>query len=226
MKHLLLAAATEAEIAPFLGHLYQNWTETAPGTFELGQVAVTVCITGVGLMATAFSLASLMALHSYDAALQAGIGGAFDTDLSLGSLVRITSEQLGDLGAEDHDQYIDIFSLGFLEKDTFPFTQGFLPATAVPFAAQELPAVTSLSINTVSGSAGTIERRKAHFGCAVESMEGAAFHYACLRHNIPFVQIRAISNYVTPRDRSKWQIKAAIDALNNWLIALAERQFE
>jgi len=227
MKHVLLAAATEAEIAPFLGHLHASWTETEPGTFAGQDVSIHVCITGVGLMATAFSLASLMALHTYDLALQAGIGGAFDSNLPLGSLVTVASEQLGDLGAEDHDEYLDIFSLGFLDKNGFPFREGVLPATEpAPFATEGLPRVSSLSINTVSGNAGTIERRQRHFGCAIESMEGAAFHYACLRHGIPFLQIRAISNYVTPRDRSKWQIRAAIDALNDWLIALAGRNFE
>ena len=51
-------------------------------------------------------------------------------------------------------------------------------------------------------------------------MEGAAFHYVCLQENIPFVQLRAISNFVGERDKSKWLMKEAIENLNRETIAL------
>jgi futalosine hydrolase len=49
-------------------------------------------------------------------------------------------------------------------------------------------------------------------------MEGIAFHYACKQAKIPFLQIRAISNYVTPRNKSEWEIPLAIQNLNQYLI--------
>jgi futalosine hydrolase len=49
-------------------------------------------------------------------------------------------------------------------------------------------------------------------------MEGAALHYVCLQMNRPFLQIRAISNYVTPRNRAAWKIGEAVMALNAQLI--------
>jgi len=57
---------------------------------------------------------------------------------------------------------------------------------------------------------------------AVESMEGAAFHYACLLEKIPFFQLRSISNYVEVRDKSKWKIPLAIQQLNENLITYIE----
>ncbi len=54
-------------------------------------------------------------------------------------------------------------------------------------------------------------------------MEGAAFHYACLQENIPFLQLRSISNYVEVRDKSKWKIQLAIKELNDTLIKYFER---
>ena len=53
-------------------------------------------------------------------------------------------------------------------------------------------------------------------------MEGAAFHYVCLKEHVPFAQVRAISNFVTPRDKSQWQMKKAITNLNKWLIKFIE----
>ena len=49
-------------------------------------------------------------------------------------------------------------------------------------------------------------------------MEGAALHYVCLQMAQPFLQLRAISNYVMPRDRAAWKIGDAVTALNAQLI--------
>ena len=47
----------------------------------------------------------------------------------------------------------------------------------------------------------------------VESMEGAAFMYACLIHQVPFAQIRAVSNVVEKRNRAAWKMAEAIQRL-------------
>jgi futalosine hydrolase len=44
-------------------------------------------------------------------------------------------------------------------------------------------------------------------------MEGAAFFYAANLLDVPSIQLRAISNYIEPRDRSKWEIKLALENL-------------
>ena len=54
----------------------------------------------------------------------------------------------------------------------------------------------------------------------IESMEGSAFHYVCMMRKIPFIQIRGISNIVGERNKSKWKIKEAIDAIMPPLIKL------
>ena len=56
---------------------------------------------------------------------------------------------------------------------------------------------------------------------AVESMEGAAIVHVALLEDKPVGEIRAISNEVGERDRSKWRIRdaarAAQEALLSWL---------
>ena len=54
-------------------------------------------------------------------------------------------------------------------------------------------------------------------------MEGAALHYVCLQENIAFLQLRSVSNDVGVRDKTKWDIRSAIDRLNEQLIRLLEQ---
>ena len=217
---VLIVAATHFEIGETL-RLLGFRQAIPPGSFEVfrrGDHVITILVTGIGIHNTTFQLTKLMSKHRYDLAVQAGIAGSFDTALPLGSVVGISSDRFGDLGIEDHDVYLDLFETGLAEKDGFPFVMGALPAPAIDNQLiADLPSVSGLTVNTVSGSAATIEKRKAKYNCAIESMEGAAFHFVCRSEKIPFAQIRAISNYVTPRDRSSWKMKEAIDNLNHWL---------
>lgn len=59
-----------------------------------------------------------------------------------------------------------------------------------------------------------------------ESMEGAALHYVCREANIPFIQVRAISNYVGERNKEHWKIKEAIDSLNEHLLKYVEKLYK
>ena len=54
----------------------------------------------------------------------------------------------------------------------------------------------------------------------IESMEGAAFHYVALLEEVPFIQVRSISNVVGERDKKNWKMDEAISALNKALDTL------
>jgi futalosine hydrolase len=224
---LLLVAATLPEIQPFIGYLQQLWTAPFPNVYRNQYHEIHICITGVGIMTTTFTVAHALRQHTYDFALQAGVGGSFDRQINLGDVVLVQSEQQGDLGAEDHEQFLDIYDLLLAEKDIFPFTAGKLdnPLSNIPFPFRLLT-VSGLTVNTVSGCETTIARRAEKFGCQLESMEGAPFHYVCLQEHLPFAQVRSISNYVTPRDKSQWKMKDAIINLNQWLIQLSKDHLE
>jgi futalosine hydrolase len=214
MMKLLVVAATDGEISPFL--------ESYKG--KVSNVDVHSLITGVGMLATAYSLTKHLQTNKYDLMLQVGIGGSFDRSIELGHIVFITSEQYGDLGAEDHDDYLDVFEMGLLDKNTSPYTDATLLTPKLTIHEKiALPQVSGLTVNTVSGNRQTIKRRSEKYKATIESLEGAAFHYICLQEQIPFAQVRAVSNYVIPRDKSQWKMKEAITNLNNWLTDFIER---
>jgi futalosine hydrolase len=52
------------------------------------------------------------------------------------------------------------------------------------------------------------------FSAQVENMEGAGFFYVMMQSGIPFLELRAVSNFIEPRDVEKWEIMYAINNLN------------
>lgn len=207
---LLIAAATRFEIAPFLQWLDQQ---------KPVNVQVITCITGVGMTAAAFMLTKSILETKPDFVLQAGVAGAYNPEtFSLGDLVLVKEEIFGDLGVDDHGAYQDIFDIALADGNKHPFKDKTLQnPLSGPAQKIALRQVTSLTINTVSGSTPLIAMRADKYRPDTESMEGAALHYVCLQMNVPFAQVRAISNYVEPRDKSKWQMGKAIENLNHWL---------
>jgi futalosine hydrolase len=215
---LLIVAATELEIAPFLSDLDTNGQKISFFDYQYFGHEISTLITGIGSLRTAFALATLPSIGQYGLIINAGIAGAKDDKLSLGSCYEVTRDQFGDLGVEDKDgSFISVFDLGFDSKDATPFKNGFIYNSNEKYSSN-LKKVTSVSFNMVSGSAEEIAKRYSRVDAQLESMEGAGFAYAasCLR--LPYIQVRAVSNYVEPRDRAKWKINDAVDNLNDGLI--------
>lgn len=211
---LLVTAATTLEIQPFLQFLDQHRP-----TLSAANCEIDILIAGIGMMHTAFSLGRHLILHKPDIAIQAGIAGTFRHDWELGQVVTVKREYLADLGAEDNDQFKDLFDIQLWQPSQTPFTGTCLENTFAGLPElPPLPIATGVSVNLVSGSEATIRKLVGKYDPDVESMEGAAFHYACLLENIPFLQLRSLSNYVEIRDKSKWKIPLAVKTLNEELV--------
>jgi len=170
-------------------------------------------ITGVGMVATAFALGRHLANNQYDLAINLGIAGAFDRGIELGEVIEISSDTFAELGAEDGDEFIPIDKLGFGTGTFRPSAKlsGFWPA-ANPRTA------TAITVNMVNGNDASIKKITERLHPQLESMEGAAFFYACSQMNVPCIQIRAVSNYIERRNRDNWKIGAAIKNLNTFAI--------
>lgn len=216
---ILVIAATEAEIALSVKHIGAT-QEGGKGWFAaINDHNIHFAVTGVGMTATAYHLTKLMTTEVYDLVLQVGVAGSFDMDLQLGTVVFVKTDRFGDLGAEDHEKYIDVFEMGLVQESESPFTNRLLPNTYEKELKIDLPGVYALTKNTVSGNGFSIAMLRDKYSCDIESMEGAAFHYVCTIERVKFAQIRAISNYVEPRNKGNWQLGAAIERINSWLIS-------
>jgi futalosine hydrolase len=167
-------------------------------------------ITGVGMVATAFAIGRYMALNKYDLAINLGIAGSFDRNIALGEVVEVVEDSLSELGAEDGEEFLTIESLGFGESK-FHST-----AALSDYGNSDLKKVTAITVNTVHGHEVSIKKLTGRIKPQLESMEGAAFFYACKQAGVPCLQIRAVSNYVEKRNRDAWQIGLAIKNLNKF----------
>ena len=63
------------------------------------------------------------------------------------------------------------------------------------------------------GREATGRMRREIFDADFESMEGAAFMYACRVAGVPFAQVRAVSNRVERRNRAGWDLVGAVQRL-------------
>lgn len=210
MKGLLIAA-TKFEIEPCFKVLKGNddWQ---------------VVITGIGGVATAYAILKAIEKYKPDFMLQAGIAGSFDQQIQLGDVVIAGSDFFGDLGVIENKKRKTIFDLNLESADKSPFKNGrLLNPNKKLVKISGRPVVHAVSVNEITTAKADISYYKKELEVAIESMEGAAFHYTALKEKIPFLQIRSISNYVGVRDKKKWNLQQAITNLNNEVLKLIHK---
>ncbi len=216
---LLIVSPTTAEMAPLLDFLRDSGFHNDEGDlFALGNFEIYVLHCGIGLTAMSVRLTPLLYALQPDLCICMGIAGSFDRSVPLGEVFNVESEQFGDLGVEEVDgSFGDLFDMDWVDPDDFPFQGGRLINPGMRDAAF-LPRARSLSVNKVHGFGPSIEAIRSKYDVKIENMEGAAFFYACLMANVPFLEIRSVSNYVEPRNRNAWRVDLAIDRLNEAII--------
>jgi futalosine hydrolase len=209
---ILIVTATPFELEPFQSHF-----KIAGDTMEINQHSVNLLATGVGMTATAFALGKKLAHNQYDVAINAGIAGAFDRSLRIGEVVTVGWDSFSELGAEDGEDFITIDELN-LGKSSIKanHSPGFTGLST-------LKNVRGITVNKVHGNDESIYTTVNRLNPQTESMEGAAFFFACNHSHLPCLQIRAISNYVERRNRDSWDIPLAVHNLNATLIELINK---
>lgn len=175
---------------------------------------IKVLITGIGMVNTAFTMGRYMN-SLYDLVINVGVCGSFDKQLELGQLVHVTEDVLSELGAEDGDDFLTYDKLNL--EGEYRFSNNLKESYK---KINQLKEVKGITVNTIHGNEPSIVKVKQLYSPDVESMEGAAFYASCVRAGGDYTQVRAISNYVEKRDKSKWQMPLAIKNLNDFMIKL------
>ena len=209
--YILLVAATEQEIGTTA-----DWLKKVDGIVNGHEIEV--LFTGIGSAATSYTLTRQLLWRSPEMVIQAGIGGSFSADFPPESVAFISQEVFADLGAFQNGDFADIFDLGLADPNEHPFTDRALVNPQLEgWIKYGLPFVKGATINCISSSPEQVEAIKKKYNPVVESMEGAALHYSCLMEHIPFIQLRAVSNFAGERDKNNWKMKEAIAVLNEKL---------
>ncbi|MBA2329675.1 MAG: futalosine hydrolase [Flavisolibacter sp.] len=205
---VLLCAATGMEVSPTVQMMAkQNFS----GKVDL-------LITGVGLMAATYALTKQIAQKKPAIIVQAGISGCLDEALSLGEVVVVKNEAIGDMGVMENDSFKTLFELNLIQKDEQPWQNGKLVNTHNNLLfLTGLKQVQAVSVHEITTNEKRIQYYKESLKAQIEHMEGAALHFVGLMEGIPFLQIRCISNLVSVRDKTKWKLDESITNLNNEL---------
>lgn len=215
---IVITAATTGEWMPAFLKIDKLYTS------ESKRLKVSFHQSGVGMLSTAVALTKLVYEEKPDLIVQIGIAGTFDAKMELGKVLAISDDMVGDLGVMEDGKWRDIFDMK-LEKSSYPpYERRKLPN---PWLAQfnllKLQEGSAITINEISTDEEHIHQLIKKYNPTIESMEGAALHYVCREMNVPFLQLRAVSNYVGERDKTKWQMKLAIDHLNDAVLKLVEK---
>jgi futalosine hydrolase len=165
---------------------------------------------GVGPAEAAAGTARLLATGRYRAVISAGIAGGFPGRAPVGATVLAARSIAADLGAESPGGFLPVEELGF-GRSRIDADPALLKALTA--ALPEAIVGDVLTLATVTGTAATAEGLKNRFPAAVaEAMEG--FGVAVAAGDLPFAELRTISNPVGPRDRAAWRLKEAFAALS------------
>ncbi len=218
---VVITAATVGEWMPSfldINTLYTSESQRLKIMFHQG---------GVGLLANAVALTRLAYEEKPDLIIQVGIAGCFDSKLSLGKVVAVKEEILGDMGVQEEGKWKDIFDLK-LEKSGYPpYEKRRLPNHCLAKVnLLKLEEVTAITVNEVTTNEERIKELMRKYEPDVESMEGAALHFVGREMNIPFLQVRAICNYIGERDKEKWKMKEAIDNLNQTILKYVDKLYK
>lgn len=231
---ILIVSATPLEIKPLLSAMLPRKEHTAHlKYFKVGDHDTDVLITGVGMAATAFWMGKIVSSNRYDVALNLGIAGSFDNwyfdkndpGKSLGRVVNVCSDRFAEMGVEETDGFTPLWKLGLVSETDMTMVNGNLRIPGKNEALysepiNNLPDEIGITVNKITTDREQIKRIVERIAPGVESMEGAAFMYACAKEGIPCAQVRAISNYVGERDKNKWELELAIENLNEEAIRI------
>ncbi|HEY5200944.1 MAG TPA: futalosine hydrolase [Acidothermaceae bacterium] len=204
-----LGSATPTEVAGLSGVT----VDTSAGELQ-------VFDGGPGPVAAALSTASLLALGpEYDLVISAGIAGGFRGRAEIGDIVLADQVIAADQGVMTDEGFSTLRDLGLPGEGGYAV--GNVEHRArLASGPYRLLAGDILTLSSMTGTDARAAELASRYPRAVaEAMEGYGVIEATRRssertgRDIPFAEIRAISNIIGRRDRSTWNIPLALGAL-------------
>ncbi|WP_022667302.1 futalosine hydrolase [Desulfospira joergensenii] len=226
-SRVLILCATEPEMAPFLDRhapRYMGRVRSGGKLFSgsLGKMDYHLLISGPGVFNTVHALSIFLEESVPDFILDTGIAGIFPES---GLLV-------GDIGLAAREQYIHT---GIQNGNTIPAPLPFDLIPDLESSRQGIypvdPALIEkvyeglksglnnvrvfkgrfITVSALTGTKSEAEKIHAGFFPLMEAMEGAGAAHTAALYRVPFLEVRAGSNIVGERDKSKWNIPLAAD---------------
>ncbi len=220
---ILIVSATEKEIFPLKKNLKINISNACMMKYTVVKdLVVDYLVTGIGCTFTTYALTKRLQSKKYDLIINAGIAGSYNPELKIGDVVLVEKDEFAGLGIESSNSYHSLFDQDFMDANEFPFKNGQLenPNRLDKSIFQSIKKVKAITSDITHGNKQSINNIKQKFQADIETMEGAAFFYVCLKEGVQFMAIRSISNVVEERNTQNWDIPLAIKNLNHKLLEI------
>mgnify|MGYP001158693347 FL=1 len=162
-----------------------------------------ILITGVGTINTVYELTKKIDSNNYDFIINAGIAGSYSDSIKIGEVLEVVSDLFSEFGVRNGKSF-EFFSEPNMDID-LEFKNK---------KRTKLKSVNSLTVNTINVNLDYLNDIFKEKDIEIESMEGAAFMYVCEKMNIPYIQIRSISNKAGDRNKKNWNLALAVKNLN------------
>jgi futalosine hydrolase len=178
---------------------------------------------GVGKTSAAFELGAALAAERFDLVVAVGVCGlhrAATTKLEVGSVAIVLSERFADEGVATSSGFLELDALGLGATSAMPADAAWLVEAAGYVAVPLLPSAT---VSTCSGTDALAAERWRRTRAPLETMEGAAIAFVCERMGVPWIGVRAISNFTGERKDAGWNLELAVTRLGEAVAPLLER---
>ena len=203
--------------------------ETAVGrkpawTGRLDGADVVLLAGGMGKTNAAHALTALLEARTVRGVVGFGIGGAYPgSGLEVGGIALATAAVYGDEGVMAPGGWMSAEGIGIplwqaggvRAFNTFALDAARVERarTALAAAGYDVRTGPFVTVSCCSGTAALGEAMAARVpGALCEGMEGAALAHVAAIYEVPFLELRAVSNLVEDRDMSRWRIRQAAEA--------------
>jgi futalosine hydrolase len=196
---------------------------------------IVLCVGGMGKVNAAHAAAVLLTGYRPEALIVFGVGGAYPlSGARIGDVALAREEIAGDEGVLTVEGFKDAEFMGIpLLKtataelySTYGASKRLLEQAEA--ALNERPEFGKIHVGpfvTLSTCTGTNARAREleeRYHGLCENMEGAAAAQVAACHNVPWLEVRGISNIVENRDLKKWNIPKAAEVAQKAVIAVLE----
>lgn len=226
-RRLILICSVELEGEPLLSQL-----ETVTPLHVGGKPAWQGMLDGRPALLLVGGMGKTNAAHALTAALERGgansvvgfgVGGAYaGSGLAVGDVALATCEIYGDEGVEAPGGWLSTEGIGIplLERDGtrtfnhFPVGGELIAPASAALQRGGIRSVAGpfLTLSACSGTARRGTELVRRFSVICETMEGAAYAHVAAIYELPFLEVRGISNLVEDRDLSGWRLRDAAEA--------------
>jgi futalosine hydrolase len=196
---------------------------------------IVLCVGGMGKVNAAHAAAALLTSYQPEALIVFGVGGAYPlSGAKVGDVALAREEIAGDEGVLTAEGFKDAEFIGIplLKTATAELYSTYGASTRLLERAEaalnerrefgKIPVGPFVTLSTCTGTNARARELEERYHGLCENMEGAAAAQVAACHNVPWLEVRGISNIVENRDLKKWNIPKAAEVAQKAVIAVLE----